>query len=124
MIEFEEVVWILFTLIWVYALLDVVSTNSALVRNLPKITWVFIVFFGWVLGAGLWMFLGRPEKAGYRPGDSGYGQPMHLARGPDDNPDFLQNLRRPEDTAQPSLEAWEADLRRREEELRRREEGD
>lgn len=50
--------------VWVYALVDVITTDDVLVRNLPKIAWVLIVVFLWVIGAMLWFAAGRPAHAG------------------------------------------------------------
>jgi hypothetical protein len=144
MIRLYGVVWFVLMGVWLYALLDVVTTDSALVRNLPKGTWVIIVFFTSIIGAVLWFVAGRPEKAGYRPGDTSYRKPISF-RAPDDDPDFLRGVAskppaaprasptpptpptpgRGLDGPPPTpedLHAWEADLARREDELRRREE--
>jgi hypothetical protein len=135
MVRFEMFVWMIFMVVWIFCLLDVIATTDGLARNLPKMTWLFIVFFGWIIGAGAWLWLGRPERAGYRPGDTTYRKPINLARGPDDKPDFLNKIgsgssapsvgagaKSPEE-----LDKWEAELARREEliereaELKRRE---
>lgn len=139
MVRVGGFMWFLMMGVWIYALLDVITTDSALARNLSKTTWVFIVFFGWIVGSIIWFVAGRPEKAGYRPGDTSYRRPISF-RAPDDDPEFLRDLgptRAPApkpaspptpgrglDGPPPSpsdLAAWEADLARREEELRRRE---
>jgi hypothetical protein len=145
MIRFGGVLWFIMMGVWIYALLDVITTDSSLVRNLSKMTWVFIVFIGSIIGAVLWFVAGRPEKAGFKPGDTTYRKPISF-RAPDDDPDFLRNVGpapsptraeppRPATPPTPGrgldgpppqvdeLHAWEADLARREEELRRREEG-
>ncbi len=135
-----------FLAIWIYAIVDVITTDGGLTRNLPKGTWIFIVLFGSVVGAGAWIFFGRPERAGYLPGDTTYRKPIRRPMAPDDNPDFLRNLNAPAARpARPSsgteagtgrdLAAWEADLarresewaaelQRREDELKRRQAGD
>lgn len=56
--------------LWVYAVFDVIATDSMLVRNLPKITWLFVVIFVPSVGAIAWIALGRPPYAGWRPGDT------------------------------------------------------
>ena len=62
---------VLFAL-WVYAVLDVIATDSMLVRNLPKTTWLLLVLFVPSVGAIAWIALGRPPYAGWRPGDTEY----------------------------------------------------
>lgn len=51
-------------LLWIWAVLDCISTDNILVRNLPKTTWVFLVIFVPTIGAVAWLLLGRPEHAG------------------------------------------------------------
>ena len=54
----------LFFLFWLWALFDLIATDSIVVRNLPKTTWLFVVLFFSVIGAMAWLALGRPEGAG------------------------------------------------------------
>jgi len=49
---------------WIWAVLDCISTDSILVRNIPKTTWLFLVIFIPTIGAVAWLLLGRPEHAG------------------------------------------------------------
>jgi len=118
--------------LWVYCVFDVIATTEGLIRNLPKIVWLFIVIFVPTIGSIAWLLLGRPERAGLAPGDS-YYRPEPRGGGvdrstprslgviaPDDDPRFLAQL----DERTKRLQKWEDDLKRRDEELRRREEGD
>jgi len=50
--------------LWMWAIFDVISTDSILVRNAPKGTWLFLVIFIPTVGAVAWLILGRPEGAG------------------------------------------------------------
>lgn len=105
-------------ILWVYCILDVIATDAALIRNMPKMVWLVIVFFVPDIGSIAWLALGRPAYAGWRPGDTDYRStaPRSPAvRGPEDDPRF--SPRRDADAAQ--LQAWEDDLARRERELRR-----
>lgn len=97
--------------LWLYCIFDVISTDEVLVRNLPKMAWLFIVIILPSIGSIAWLALGRPAFAGWRPGDT-EGRATRRVVGPEDRPDFPSR-----DTSR--LEAWEADLRRREQELRR-----
>ncbi|MFT4988447.1 MAG: hypothetical protein ACI88C_000466 [Acidimicrobiales bacterium] len=54
--------------LWFWAILDCISTDSVLIRNLPKRTWLFVVIFVSMPGALAWLLLGRPEGAGLRVG--------------------------------------------------------
>ncbi|MEV6983809.1 PLDc N-terminal domain-containing protein [Sphaerisporangium sp. NPDC051017] len=81
---------------WLYCLFDVITTPEEDVRNLPKLLWVLIVVLLADIGGLLWLLLGRPlreqavRRRVARPGD--HRPPV--ARGPDDDPDFLRDLDR------------------------------
>jgi hypothetical protein len=121
-----------------FALFDVIATDSSLCRNLPKELWILLVIFLPTMGAVAWLLLGRPEKTRFYPGDTRYRASSRPSRplGPDDDPKFLgvtggstkPSPGAPEKEQEPSepkvteLRAWEEDLRRREEELRRKQE--
>lgn len=49
--------------LWVYCVVDVIVTDSMLVRNLPKSTWIVLVIFVPTIGSVLWLVVGRPEGA-------------------------------------------------------------
>ena len=115
--------------LWIYCIFDVIATDEALVSNLPKIAWLLIVIFLPTIGSLAWLLLGRPEKAGFAPGDSSYRPEPRGGRldrttkrsaviAPEDDPRFLAEL----DERAKRLREWEDDLKRRDEELRRREE--
>ena len=107
-----------FLVLWIYCIVDVISTDESLIRNLPKLVWLLIVIFVPTVGSIVWLLLGRPERAGFRPGDTTYrGAPRPL--GPEDSPEFMSSV---EDRAE-RLRRWEEDLKRREDDLKRREEG-
>ena len=110
--------------LWVYCILDVIATDEAVMRNMPKIFWLIVVVILPTVGSLAWLLLGRPANAGYRPGDTttralpSRSSPRPV--GPEDSPDFISQL----DEKAARLRKWEEDLRRREEDLRRREEDD
>jgi hypothetical protein len=54
--------------VWIYAVFDVIGTDEILMRNLPKMAWMFIVTFIPTVGAVAWFALGRPIGAGFSPG--------------------------------------------------------
>ena len=48
--------------VWLFAVLDVISTDEMLMRNLPKLVWLFIVVLFPTVGAIAWfavLFTGR-----------------------------------------------------------------
>jgi hypothetical protein len=123
--------------IMVAALFDCITTESVLVRNLPKLGWVAVILILSGIGGVLWFIAGRPtpaERSTYEPHPghpAGRGlraneppDPIDAPRmfAPDDDPDFLRSLsdqtRRADEER---LRRWEADLRLREERLRQRE---
>ena len=119
---------ILLLTLWVYVIIDIISSEETAVRNLPKIVWLVLVVLVPLVGAIAWLAVGRPEGASVRPGGSGGSstyRPRHppaprraAAVGPEDSPEFLRRL-----DEQRRLREWEDELRRREEELRRDEQG-
>lgn len=89
--------------VWMFCLLDVLTTEEGRTRGLPKFGWFLIVLLGFEIGAVLWLLLGRPrgERAAMRipdlprdiTGDLPAGLPS-APRGPDDDPEFLRSLER------------------------------
>jgi hypothetical protein len=126
---------------WIFCLFDVITTPESQVRNLDKIWWVLIVLFFNVIGSVTWLVAGRPQtpaSAGTpyngNSGDAYTGGRTGSARGvtgtaqrrlaPDDDPEFLESVRRQNAEDKDLLRRWEDDLRRREDEMRKREDGD
>jgi hypothetical protein len=134
-------VFIILMLFWVWALFDCVATDAALCRNLPKGLWIILVLILPDIGSLLWLLLGRPERAHWRPGSTDYSKPRRPV-GLEDHPRYSpiagvtdrrsaeldaqladwEKSRAVEPPAQArDLDEWEADLKRREFELRQRE---
>ena len=103
--------------LWLYCIFDVIATDEALMRSLPKMAWLFIVIVIPDIGSIAWLALGRPQFAGWRPGDT-EGRPTRRVVGPEDRPDFSPGSGSGSADAG-RLQAWEDDLHRREQELRR-----
>ena len=118
MIFGDGVVALALLVLWIFCILDVISTEEVLCRNLPKYLWLLIVIILSDIGSIAWLLLGRPVGAGFRLGSQvGVYRPQKRAIGPEDSPDFLASMERKR------LESWEQELKRREEELRRKENG-
>lgn len=81
----------------VYALVDLVQTRDEEVQGLPKLVWVALIVLAWVVGPLAWLIAGRRGRRlpGLlpRPGGPRTGR-RTLA--PDDDPDFLRGLGRPQ----------------------------
>ena len=83
----------------VWALVEVVQSDAAQVRRLPKWLWAVLTVFPLPpVGAIAWFFLGRPqgEPVAARPQGGGLNLPRrtrYVARpAPDDDPEFLRRL--------------------------------
>lgn len=72
--------------IFVYGLVDVIRTEGRLTRGISKPAWIVVMVILPVLGAILWLLIGRPRGAA--PVRPAYSHPTS----PDDDPDFLRNL--------------------------------
>ena len=103
----------------VYALVDCLQTEPAEVRGPRRAIWLLLIVVVPVLGPVAWL-VSRPRQRprGQAP------RPITRPVAPDDNPDFLREIRDVDAGHEQMLEQWEADLRRREEEMRHRPEGD
>lgn len=114
--EAEGIVGIVLFAFWIYCILDVIATDSALCRNLPKGVWLLLVLMIPDIGGIAWLLLGRPEKAGFKPGDTTYRKPSSFRiQGPDDDPLFQQHYgstpaARPTPRPEPELKKMEAPL--------------
>ena len=108
--------------LWLYAIFDVIGTDSSLCRNLPKGVWLILVIILPDIGAICWLLMGRPVNAGFRPGDPNYRAPRRpIAL--EDSPRFSQAPTDPDRSAELDrrLDEWEADQRKKDLELRARE---
>jgi len=89
MVKVWLVVGIAVILVTVYALVECVTFDRSRIRGLPRWVWVFVIVLVPVVGAMLWLFIGRGSNQSSAPGR---GAPRQLA--PDDDPDFLKSLGR------------------------------
>ena len=104
----------------IYCLIDAIQTPTEKVRNLPKVGWILLIIFFPLVGAIAWLVAGRPPRAVAGPSGAADGGRRRGPLAPDDDPEFLAQLRSVDREQERTLDSWEADLRRREEELRRR----
>lgn len=72
----------------VYAVLDLLRTPAASVRTLPRTAW-FLVVLPPVFGPVAWLLAGRPRRGELLP-----PRPVAAPVPPDDDPEFLRELRR------------------------------
>ena len=110
----------------VFCLIECIQTPAEDTRNLAKPWWILLILLIPLVGSIAWLVAGRPVRArgsvpwpaGRSAGFPGYERPRR-AVAPDDDPDFLRELGNVNSEHQRTLEQWEADLRRREQELKR-----
>lgn len=67
----------------IYAAIDVLVSDRQRVRGLPKALWVLVILLLPLVGALLWLIIGKDRS-------TSSGQPRQVA--PDDDPDFLRRL--------------------------------
>jgi hypothetical protein len=88
--------------VWLFGLFDVLTTDEAEVRHLPKFGWFLVVLLGSLPGALLWFAVGR-ERVHVPPQPGGSGEalppgapepPAEPPKGPEDDPEFLRELER------------------------------
>lgn len=111
---FEGITGLLLLGIWIWAIFDVIATDDAMIRSLPKGMWLLLVLIMPAIGAVAWIALGRPANVGWRPGDTNY-KTVRRTVGPEDRADWSRS---PEEMRR---EFEETDRRLREERDRRRE---
>lgn len=117
--------------LWIFCLVEVITTDESLMRNLSKGWWILIVLLFSFVGSVLWLVAGRPQRGqgSSMPYKGNYGTGFgtrsgHLTGGhqrqsaPDDDPAFLAGVGRQNSEDQHLLARWEEDLRRREQQLR------
>ena len=90
---------------WLYCLADAILTPAPECRGLSKPAWIAVIAVTFIVGAFAWLIVRRPVRdqswlPGPQPGfllDDGPGwtgadDAADLAKGPDDDPDFLRAL--------------------------------
>ena len=103
MLYFDGLFGLIMLGLWLYCIIDVITTDSASCRNLPKLAWVLIVLFLPEIGSIVWLVAGRPWANSAGSGFAGrgsagrypeYDRPgRHLPTNPDDDDEFLRGLR-------------------------------
>lgn len=101
MLFFDGGVGLLLLGLWVFCVLDVITTDESRVRNLPKLLWLVVVLLLPDIGSVAWLVAGRPRgRAHVLPQRAGSGVPPEydrpgraVATRPDDDAAFLALLR-------------------------------
>jgi phospholipase D-like protein len=108
MLFFDGALGLVVLALWVFCVIDVITTDESLCRNMPKTWWVLVVILLLDLGAVLWLVAGRPWQAtsGTAPlpyrggrGPVGAAYPEYdrpgrfAATRPEDDEEFLRQVR-------------------------------
>ncbi|WP_260430793.1 PLD nuclease N-terminal domain-containing protein [Nocardioides sp. LS1] len=101
MIKLDLLVAVVSFALWVYCLIDVISTPEARMRNLPKVVWVLLVLIFPLVGSIAWLVAGRAETNARRsahereaPGFPEYDRPGRAAPAdPAKDEEFLRQVR-------------------------------
>jgi Phospholipase_D-nuclease N-terminal len=102
----------------VYSVVDVVQAERHLLRPLGRIGWLAVVLLVPILGPLVWILTGRMRESAAPAGPTSYPrEPRVLA--PEDDPEFLRQMRELDSAHEQLLKQWEDDLRRREQGLRK-----
>lgn len=106
--------------VWLFCIIDVITTPEDASRNLPKLLWLLIVVLLMDVGSIAWLIAGRPwgvQRTGV-PARRGGGRPPVPVRrpaNPDDDEEFLATLRaRAEEQRRRAREAQQRDAQREE----------
>lgn len=104
MLFFDGALGVLALGVWIFCIIDVITTPDGETRNLPKLAWLFIVIILLDVGSIAWLVAGRdwnkqPAPRLSRDGDRqfaprlGRSAPAGGPTNPDDDEEFLASLR-------------------------------
>lgn len=87
--------------LWIFCIIDVITSNEWEVRNLPKMAWLLIVLLLPTVGSIVWLVAGRPQGARIGPPAPPttsrfpeYDRPGRFAAtDPEDDEEFLRRCR-------------------------------
>lgn len=112
----------------IFCLIEVIQTPADETRNLSKVWWIILIIFVPLIGGIAWLVAGRPVRPRTSPKwrmGSGFPEPGRYGspapKGPDDDAEFLNEMKKVNNEQEETLRRWEEDLRRREAEQRKRE---
>jgi Phospholipase_D-nuclease N-terminal len=86
--------------LWLFCIIDVITTDEARIKNLPKIVWLLIVLLIPDVGSIVWLVAGHSWDARTPPPSASarafpeYDRPgRHIPANPDDDEAFLRQVR-------------------------------
>jgi hypothetical protein len=98
--------------VWIFCILDVITTPDGEARNLPKVVWLLIVIVLADIGSIAWLVAGRNwGRRSAAPRYPGTDRPARsVPTNPDDDEEFLARLRaRAEEQRRRAREASQAE---------------
>jgi hypothetical protein len=117
MLFFDGATGLILLGLWIFCIIDVITTPEGGCRNLPKMVWLLIVLLLADIGSIAWLVAGRnwqgQEKAAYK-GNRGWPNtaPRARASNPDDDEAYQAYLRaRIEEQRRRAREAQQGDER-------------
>jgi hypothetical protein len=99
MLFFDGALALIALAVWVFCIIDVITTPEGQTRNLPKFGWLILVIILMDIGSIAWLIAGRPwePKSADLPYKGNRGRPTTRLRmngtNPDDDEAFLAGLR-------------------------------
>jgi hypothetical protein len=121
---------LVFLALWVFCIIDVITTPESNMRNLPKMAWLFIVLILPDIGSIAWLVAGREwqQRPGmYRSATAARAYPeydrpgRHMPANPDDDDAFLSQVRERAEAQRREYQARrKAELQEEEDRLKRR----
>lgn len=96
MLFFDGALGLIFLGLWIFCIIDVITTPDDRCRNLPKVAWLMIVILLMDIGSIAWLVAGRNwTGAPRRPLAGTPARPAARAipTNPDDDEEFLASLR-------------------------------
>lgn len=102
MLLFDGGLGLIAVAVWIFCVIDTITTPAERCRNLPKLAWVFIVLLFFDIGSIAWLVAGRAWTAAPAgqatarglPFGAGGTTPRRVPTNPDDDEEFLAGLRR------------------------------
>jgi Phospholipase_D-nuclease N-terminal len=96
MVFFDGVLGLAFVGLWIFCIIDAITTPDNQSRNLPKLAWVVIVILLVDIGSIAWLVAGRNWNGEARrplAGTRARPAARPVAKNPDDDEEFLAGLR-------------------------------
>src|SRR5436309_2419073 len=101
MVLFDGVAGLIFLGLWIFCIIDVITTPEQRARNLPKVAWLLIVILLVDIGSIAWLIAGHTWDGARGSNTDGRSQRLprtrppanHVPTNPDDDEEFLAGLR-------------------------------